>query len=117
MSKVHAAGFIAVSRRFHSLAPVPGDPYRANTGTTPSASSLACGGLTPQGPATGRLAGSDAVWLEAFGPVRVTAAVEDDAERVALELVEAVLTPDPSGERVPGELDARASAHYDTKAL
>ncbi len=49
--------------------------------------------------------------------MRVTAAVEDDAERVALELVEAVLTPDPSGERVPGELDARASAHYDTKAL
>ncbi|MEU8385701.1 carboxymuconolactone decarboxylase family protein [Streptosporangium sp. NPDC048865] len=40
-----------------------------------------------------------------------------DAERVALELVEAVLTPDPSGERVPDELYARASAHYDDKAL
>jgi alkylhydroperoxidase family enzyme len=40
-----------------------------------------------------------------------------DAERVALELVEAVLTPNPSGERVPDELYARASAHYDTKAL
>jgi alkylhydroperoxidase family enzyme len=39
------------------------------------------------------------------------------AERVALELVEAVLTPNPSGERVPDELCARASAHYDTKAL
>jgi alkylhydroperoxidase family enzyme len=39
------------------------------------------------------------------------------AERVALELVEAVLTPNPSGERVPDELYARASAHYDTKAL
>jgi hypothetical protein len=47
----------------------------------------------------------------------VTAAVEDDAERVALKLVEAVLTPDPSGERVSDEPDARASAHYDTKAL
>ena len=39
------------------------------------------------------------------------------AERVALELVEAVLTPNPSGERVPDELYARASAHYDDKAL
>ena len=40
-----------------------------------------------------------------------------DAERVALELVEAVLTPNPSGERVPDELYAKACAHYDTKAL
>jgi alkylhydroperoxidase family enzyme len=40
-----------------------------------------------------------------------------DAERVAMELVEAVLIPNPSGERVPDELYARASAHYDTKAL
>ena len=40
-----------------------------------------------------------------------------DAERVALELVEAVLTPNPSGERVPDELYARASAHYHDKAL
>ncbi|MEU8203598.1 carboxymuconolactone decarboxylase family protein [Streptosporangium sp. NPDC049046] len=40
-----------------------------------------------------------------------------DAERVALELVEAVLTPNPAGERVPDELYARASAHYDDKAL
>ena len=40
-----------------------------------------------------------------------------DAERVALELVEAVLTPNPSGERVPDEMYARASAHYDDKAL
>jgi alkylhydroperoxidase family enzyme len=39
------------------------------------------------------------------------------AERVALELVEAVLTPNPSGERVPDELYARAAAHYDDKAL
>lgn len=39
------------------------------------------------------------------------------AERVALELMEAVLTPNPSGERVPDELYARASACYDTKAL
>ena len=49
--------------------------------------------------------------------MRVTATVEDDIERVALELVEAVLTPDPSGERVSDELDARASTHYDTKTL
>jgi alkylhydroperoxidase family enzyme len=41
----------------------------------------------------------------------------NDAERVALELVEAVLTPNPFGERVPDELYARAAAHYDTKAL
>ncbi|MGI5158945.1 carboxymuconolactone decarboxylase family protein [Microbispora sp. CA-102843] len=40
-----------------------------------------------------------------------------DAERVALELVEAVLTPNPSGERVSDELYAKASAHYDDKAL
>jgi alkylhydroperoxidase family enzyme len=40
-----------------------------------------------------------------------------DAERVALELTEAVLTPNPSGERVPDELYARAAAHYDDKAL
>jgi alkylhydroperoxidase family enzyme len=40
-----------------------------------------------------------------------------DAERVALELVEAVLTPNPLGERVSAELYARASAHYDDKAL
>ena len=39
------------------------------------------------------------------------------AERVALELVEAVLTPNPFGERVPDELYARASAHYNDKAL
>jgi alkylhydroperoxidase family enzyme len=40
-----------------------------------------------------------------------------DAERAALELTEAVLTPSPSGERVPDELYARASAHYDDQAL
>ncbi|MBV2364850.1 carboxymuconolactone decarboxylase family protein [Streptomonospora nanhaiensis] len=39
------------------------------------------------------------------------------AERVALELVEAVLTPNPHGERVPDELYARAAAHYDETAL
>ncbi|MEV4176264.1 carboxymuconolactone decarboxylase family protein [Nonomuraea sp. NPDC049709] len=39
------------------------------------------------------------------------------AERIALELVEAVLTPNPSGERVPDELYDRACAHYDDKAL
>lgn len=40
-----------------------------------------------------------------------------DAERVALELVEAVLTPNPHGERVSDELHARAAALYDDKAL
>jgi alkylhydroperoxidase family enzyme len=40
-----------------------------------------------------------------------------DAERVALEIVEAVLTPNPFQERVPDELFARASAHYDDRAL
>ncbi|MFI7221907.1 carboxymuconolactone decarboxylase family protein [Nonomuraea angiospora] len=40
-----------------------------------------------------------------------------DAERVALELVEAVLTPNPSGERVPDELYVKASTHYDDKAM
>ncbi|MEV5541509.1 carboxymuconolactone decarboxylase family protein [Saccharopolyspora shandongensis] len=40
-----------------------------------------------------------------------------DAERVALELVEAVLTPNPFGERVSDELFARAAVHYDDQAL
>jgi alkylhydroperoxidase family enzyme len=40
-----------------------------------------------------------------------------DAERVALELLEAILTPNPSGQRVPDALYAKATAHYDDKAL
>jgi alkylhydroperoxidase family enzyme len=40
-----------------------------------------------------------------------------DAERVALALVEAVLTPNPHGERVSDELYAHASQHYDDKAI
>ncbi|MFE1027132.1 carboxymuconolactone decarboxylase family protein [Streptomyces sp. NPDC058818] len=40
-----------------------------------------------------------------------------DAERVALELVEAVLTPGGHGERVSDALYARAAEHYDAKAL
>ncbi|MEU6264579.1 carboxymuconolactone decarboxylase family protein [Saccharopolyspora shandongensis] len=40
-----------------------------------------------------------------------------DAERAALALVEAVLTPNPFGERVSDELFARAAAHYDDQAL
>ena len=40
-----------------------------------------------------------------------------DAERVALELTDAVLTPNPSAERVSDELCARASTQYDHKAL
>jgi alkylhydroperoxidase family enzyme len=39
------------------------------------------------------------------------------AERAALALVEAVLTPNPYGERVPDELYAEASSQYDDKAL
>ncbi|GAA4090799.1 carboxymuconolactone decarboxylase family protein [Nonomuraea soli] len=38
-------------------------------------------------------------------------------ERIAFELVEAVLTPNPSGERVGDDLYARASAHYDDRAM
>lgn len=40
-----------------------------------------------------------------------------EAERVALELVEAVLVPNPFGERVSDALFARASALYDDEAL
>jgi alkylhydroperoxidase family enzyme len=40
-----------------------------------------------------------------------------DAERVALELTEAVLNSNSWGERVPDEMFARALAHYDHKAL
>jgi alkylhydroperoxidase family enzyme len=40
-----------------------------------------------------------------------------DAERVALALVEAVLTPNPNGERVPDDLYAQVSEHYDEKAI
>ncbi|MER6139811.1 carboxymuconolactone decarboxylase family protein [Streptomyces sparsogenes] len=40
-----------------------------------------------------------------------------DAERVALEVVEAVLTPNPFGDRVSDELFARASVHYDATAM
>ena len=40
-----------------------------------------------------------------------------EAERIALELVEAILTPNPFGERVSDEFFARATAHYDDKAL
>lgn len=40
-----------------------------------------------------------------------------EAERIALELVEAVLSTNPGGERVPDELYARVAAHYDDQAL
>ncbi|WP_067708995.1 carboxymuconolactone decarboxylase family protein [Nocardia yamanashiensis] len=40
-----------------------------------------------------------------------------EAERAALALTEAVLQPPAAGERVSDELYARASAHYDDKAL
>ncbi|WP_143254727.1 carboxymuconolactone decarboxylase family protein [Amycolatopsis azurea] len=45
------------------------------------------------------------------------AACFTEAERVALELTEAVFTPNPSGERVPDSLYAKASECYDAKAL
>ncbi|MEU1899238.1 carboxymuconolactone decarboxylase family protein [Nocardiopsis dassonvillei] len=40
-----------------------------------------------------------------------------DAERIALALLEAVLTANPHGERVSDDLYAAASAHYDDRAL
>ncbi|MGW7531041.1 carboxymuconolactone decarboxylase family protein [Amycolatopsis sp. NPDC054798] len=40
-----------------------------------------------------------------------------DAERIALALVEAVLTANPTGERVSDALYERAREHYDEKAL
>ncbi|MET9698908.1 carboxymuconolactone decarboxylase family protein [Streptomyces sp. NPDC006529] len=39
------------------------------------------------------------------------------AERVALELVEAVILPNPRGERVSDDLYARVAEQYDEKAL
>jgi len=39
------------------------------------------------------------------------------AERAALALTEAVLHPNPHGERVPDDLYAEAARHYDEKAL
>ncbi|OIV36435.1 alkylhydroperoxidase [Mangrovactinospora gilvigrisea] len=39
------------------------------------------------------------------------------AERLALELAEAVLTPNPFGERVSDALFARAAEHYDDESL
>jgi alkylhydroperoxidase family enzyme len=40
-----------------------------------------------------------------------------EAERAALALTEAVLLPNPHGERVGDELYAEAARHYDPKAL
>jgi AhpD family alkylhydroperoxidase len=40
-----------------------------------------------------------------------------EAERAALALVEAVLTPNPHGERVSDDLYAQASQHYDDTAI
>jgi alkylhydroperoxidase family enzyme len=80
----------------------------------------------------GQIVGSTYHTLGQTGQLRTTGELEEritavaswrdaphftDAERVALELVEAVLTPNPLGERVPDELYAKATAHYDDKAL
>ncbi|MFI6445629.1 carboxymuconolactone decarboxylase family protein [Kitasatospora sp. NPDC050543] len=46
-----------------------------------------------------------------------TATCFTDAERAALALVDAVLTANPHGERVPDTLYAEAARHYDPKAL
>lgn len=46
-----------------------------------------------------------------------TAPYFTDAERVAFALVDAVLTANPHGERVPDDLYAEAARHYDPKAL
>ncbi|WP_442906922.1 carboxymuconolactone decarboxylase family protein [Kitasatospora sp. NBC_01246] len=46
-----------------------------------------------------------------------TAPYFTDAERAALALVEAVLTANPHGERVPDPLYVEAARHHDPKAL
>ncbi|MEV4612492.1 carboxymuconolactone decarboxylase family protein [Kitasatospora sp. NPDC049258] len=46
-----------------------------------------------------------------------TATCYTEAERAALALVEAVLTPNPHGERVSDALYEEAARHYDPKAL
>jgi len=46
-----------------------------------------------------------------------TASCYTQAERIALALVDAVLTANPHGERVSDALYAEASRHYDPKAL
>jgi alkylhydroperoxidase family enzyme len=63
-----------------------------------------------------RAAGEDEARISAVATWR-DAPFFTEAERVALELVEAVLTPNPSGERVGDELFARSSAHYDEHAM
>ncbi|MFB9236095.1 carboxymuconolactone decarboxylase family protein [Plantactinospora siamensis] len=80
----------------------------------------------------GQLVGSTYHTLRAAGQLRSAGEAEEritavaswrdapcftDAERVTLEIVEAVLTPNPFGERVPDELFGRAAEHYDEKAL
>ncbi|NRQ33561.1 carboxymuconolactone decarboxylase family protein [Nonomuraea sp. NN258] len=80
----------------------------------------------------GQLAGSTYLTVLHTGNLREAGAAEQtitavaswrdapyfsDAERVALELVEAVLMPNPAGERVPDELYDRAAEQYDDRAL
>ncbi|SDH58232.1 alkylhydroperoxidase AhpD family core domain-containing protein [Sinosporangium album] len=80
----------------------------------------------------GQIAGSTYLTVLHTGNLRKAGATEEsitavaswrdapyftDAERIALELVESVLTSNPFGERVPDELYARASEQYDDKAL
>ena len=79
-SKVHPAGFIAVSRRFHPLAWVLRDPYRTDTGTTPSASSLWQADGQSRPPVG--FADSNAVRLEAFG--RIHRQADPGMERIGL---------------------------------
>ncbi|MFC4909032.1 carboxymuconolactone decarboxylase family protein [Actinomadura gamaensis] len=64
-----------------------------------------------------RQAGESEERIAALVTWRDAHAFFSDAERVALELVEAVLTPNPSGERVSDDLFARASAHYDAEEM
>jgi alkylhydroperoxidase family enzyme len=63
-----------------------------------------------------RAAGEDEARISAVASWR-DAPFFTDAERVALDLVEAVLIPNPTGERVGDDLFARATAHYDEQAL
>lgn len=63
-----------------------------------------------------RAAGEPEERIAAVATWRTASCFTED-ERVALELVEAVLTPNPFGERVSDELHAKAAARYDDKGM
>jgi alkylhydroperoxidase family enzyme len=63
-----------------------------------------------------RKAGETEERIAAVASWRAAACLADD-ECIALALVEAVLTANPSGERVGDDLYARACQHYDDRSL